>query len=66
MDQFFVIDAVQKALFVDEVSCHHAMTKQVKTTAEIEEIFDAISYQKGEQLTKHFNFQVPIMYYDHT
>lgn len=48
MDQFFVTDVVQAALFADGVKAHHPMTTVVKTTVEIQEIFDIVTYHKGE------------------
>lgn len=55
MAERYVVDVVQFALSVDEVNSHHAMTSSwVQSPSDIESIFDAISYDKGIELSYYF------------
>ncbi len=45
MDEF-VVDSVVKALYMDSLSNSHPISVPVDDPAEINEIFDAISYNK--------------------
>jgi len=48
LDQQFVLDAHQYALGADASDTTHPITTSVYTPAEINSLFDTISYEKGQ------------------
>lgn len=52
MEEQFVSDSLQNALFLDSFTSSHPIQAQVKNPAEINEIFDKISYDKGACLIR--------------
>lgn len=51
MNEYFVVNVQQPVLFEDEAYVHHAMTSPVNTPAEIDNMFDTISYAKGRTIS---------------
>lgn len=51
-EEQFVCDSLQNALFLDSFTSSHPIQAQVKNPAEINEIFDKISYDKVTHATQ--------------